>query len=281
MAMADQDKAVAVHGLCHWYGEGSLRKQVLFDVALDVARGELVFLMGPSGCGKTTVLTLVGALRSVEQGSVTVLGRELAGASEAGRVASRRRTGFIFQNHNLHRSLTALENVRMGLEALGQAMPRDADAQCRAMLMRVGMEDHAHKLPNQLSGGQKQRVAIARALVGEPALVLADEPTAALDGKTGRDVIELLRNLATERGLSVLMVTHDNRILDFADRIIAMEDGRLITAENSVQGGEAAPWAAADPVHTNGLWNSHGSAASQSSSSESRRHAVKLTMPTR
>jgi putative ABC transport system ATP-binding protein len=239
MRPALPEPAVLLRGLSHSYGEGSLRKQVLFDIDLQVAAGEVVFLMGPSGCGKTTILTLVGALRSVQDGSVRVLGRDLAGAAEAELVATRRTIGFIFQNHNLHRSLTTLENVRMGLEAQGGRLPADADARCLAMLETVGLSDHAWKRQDKLSGGQRQRVAIARALVAEPRMVLADEPTAALDRQTGHDVIALIRRLARERGMTVLMVTHDNRILDLADRIVEMEDGRII--ETASPGGEPAP----------------------------------------
>jgi putative ABC transport system ATP-binding protein len=222
--------AVMLRDLSHWYGEASLRKQVLFDIDLSVAAGEVVFLMGPSGCGKTTILTLVGALRSVQAGSVNVLGRDLTGASEPDLVATRRKIGFIFQSHNLHRSLSALENVRMGLEAQGGRLLVDADARCLAMLETVGLAEHAWKRQDKLSGGQRQRVAIARALVAAPSIVLADEPTAALDRQTGYDVIALIRRLARERGMTVLMVTHDNRILDLADRIIEMEDGRIVGA---------------------------------------------------
>lgn len=220
--------AIALDGVNHGYGLGSARRQVLFDLSLGIRRGEVVFLMGPSGCGKTTVLTLVGALRSVQQGRVDVLGHALAGADEAALVRARRRVGFIFQGDNLHRSLTAMQNVRMGLEARGEAGRPGAAARCMTMLEAVGLGDHAGKRQNALSGGQKQRVAIARALVAAPELVLADEPTAALDSRTGRDCVRLLRDLAHEKGTTVLMVTHDNRILDLADRILCMEDGRLV-----------------------------------------------------
>lgn len=222
------EPVVAVSGLSHWYGNGEMRRQVLFDLDLVIASGEVVFLMGPSGCGKTTVLTLVGGLRSVQKGSVRVAGRELAGADETELIANRRNCGFIFQAHNLHRSLTALENVRMGIEAQGRGLPADADARCRRMLGIVGLDDHAHKRQDQLSGGQRQRVAIARALVAEPALILADEPTAALDRQTGHDIVALMRRVACERGMTVLMVTHDNRVFDLADRILEMEDGRVV-----------------------------------------------------
>jgi putative ABC transport system ATP-binding protein len=222
------DCAIEISHLNHWYGEGDVRRMVLRDLNLTVERGKTTFLMGPSGCGKTTLLTLVGALRSVMEGSVKVLGRELLGADEATMVETRRRIGFIFQHHNLHRSLTVLQNVRMGLEVKGQAGDRDATDRCMAVIDAVGLSDHANKFQDQISGGQKQRAAVARALVGRPDLLLADEPTAALDSKTGRDVIELMQRLAADRGMTVLMVTHDNRILDIADRIVEMEDGRIL-----------------------------------------------------
>jgi putative ABC transport system ATP-binding protein len=238
------DPTLSIAGLSHWYGSGEMRRQVLFDLDLVVLRGEVVFLMGPSGCGKTTVLTLVGGLRSVQQGKVRVAGRELLGADETGLIANRRNCGFIFQSHNLHRSLTALENVRMGLEAQGR-LPADADERCRQMLAVVGLEDHAAKRQDQLSGGQRQRVAIARALVSEAVLILADEPTAALDRQTGHEVVALMRRVARERGSTVLMVTHDNRVFDLADRILEMEDGRIVGHRQ----GDAQPVPHAGPGH--------------------------------
>jgi putative ABC transport system ATP-binding protein len=219
---------VAISGLSHWYGAGDSRRQVLFDLELAVPRGEIVFLTGPSGCGKTTALTLVGGLRSVQRGSLAVVGHELNGADEAALVANRRRCGFIFQSHNLHGSLTALENVRMGLEAQGRGFGPDTEERCRRMLADVGLDDHRDKRQDQLSGGQRQRVAIARALVSGPRLILADEPTAALDRQTGHDIVALMHVVARERGTTVLMVTHDNRVFDLADRILEMEDGRIV-----------------------------------------------------
>lgn len=224
----DIDVAVRVRQLSHAYGEGSTARQVLFDVDLTIERGEIVILMGPSGCGKTTVLTLVGALRSVQSGSVRMLGQELSGADRKTQIAVRRRIGFIFQANNLHDSMTAFENVRMGLEVQGAQAMRDATERCTAMLAAVGLADKVHAYPARLSGGQKQRVAIARALVASPTLVLADEPTAALDKATGRQIVDLLQDLAKKQGSAILMVTHDNRILDIADRILEMEDGRII-----------------------------------------------------
>lgn len=219
--------AVRVRKLNHVFGSGQTAKQVLFDFDLDVSRGEIVLLMGPSGCGKTTVLTLVGALRSMQSGSIYTLGTALLEADEATMISVRRRIGFIYQSHNLHESLTALENIRMGLEVHGPAALVDWRARCEATLEAVGLSAFADQYPAKLSGGQKQRVAIARALVARPPLILADEPTAALDKSTGRQIVDLLQALAQRQGSAILMVTHDNRILDIADRIVEMEDGRI------------------------------------------------------
>ena len=223
--------AIELRDLSHWYGSGSMRRQVLQGVDLQVAPGEVVLLTGPSGCGKTTLLTLVGALRQVQQGSVQVLGHQLAGASRGERQRLRRSIGMIFQGHNLLRCLTAEQNVQMGSDLLPGLSYRARRDQAREWLRSVGLGDELHKLPHDLSGGQKQRVAIARALAAHPRLLLADEPTAALDSQTGREVVELLRSLAREQGCAVLMVTHDPRILDIADRLVRMEDGRLMEAE--------------------------------------------------
>jgi putative ABC transport system ATP-binding protein len=223
--------AIDLHDLCHWYGSGSMRRQVLQGVNLQVAAGEVVLLTGPSGCGKTTLLTLVGALRQVQQGSVLVLGQDLQGAGRRERQQLRRSIGMIFQGHNLLRCLTAEQNVQMGSDLLPGLSYRARRDQAREWLRAVGLGDQLNKLPHDLSGGQKQRVAIARALAARPRLLLADEPTAALDSKTGREVVELLQRLAREQGCAVLMVTHDPRILDIADRLVRMEDGQLSEAE--------------------------------------------------
>ena len=164
----------------------------------------------------------------MQSGSVRTLGQDLLGADRATRIAIRRRVGFIYQAHNLHESLTALENVRMGLEVQGPHTMREAHERCANMLAGVGLLDKIHAYPAKLSGGQKQRVATARALVARPALVLADEPTAALDKAAGRQIVDLLQDLAKQQDSAILMVTHDNRILDIADRILEMEDGRII-----------------------------------------------------
>ena len=228
--------AVDVRGLSHWYGRGSTRRQVLQSVELAIQPGEVVLLTGPSGCGKTTLLTLVGALRQVMDGSVRVLGQELGGCGRGDRQRIRRHIGMIFQGHNLLRCLTAEQNVQMGADLLPGLSYRVRRDLARQWLRAVGLEDHMEKLPHDLSGGQKQRVAIARALAAQPRLLLADEPTAALDRRTGRDVVLLLQSLAREQGCAVLMVTHDPRILDVADRLVQMEDGRLWSEEPALAG---------------------------------------------
>jgi putative ABC transport system ATP-binding protein len=220
--------AVRVRGVNHWFGRGAMCRQVLQGVDLTIRPGEVVLLTGPSGCGKTTLLTLVGALRQVMDGSLEVLGQELQGSSRSERQRLRRSIGMIFQGHNLLRCLTAEQNVQMGADLLAGMSYRARRDVSRQWLRSVGLGDHLGKLPHDLSGGQKQRVAIARALAARPRLLLADEPTAALDSRTGREVVDLIRGLARDQGISVLMVTHDPRILDIADRLVRMEDGQLI-----------------------------------------------------
>ena len=226
--MSAPHAVVSVQDVSFSFGEGSVRKQILFGVSLELMAGEIVLLTGPSGSGKTTLLTLIGALRRVQEGSIRVLGTELCGSSARTLTETRRKLGFIFQAHNLHRSLTAQANVRMGLEVHPELDSATMDREAAEALNHVGLKEQARQLPAQLSGGQKQRVAIARALAGKPRLLLADEPTAALDSKAGREVVELMQRLAREQQTTILMVTHDNRILDVADRILDMEDGRLV-----------------------------------------------------
>ena len=220
-------QVVTINHLNHAFGKGELRKPVLFDVDLQINAGEIVIMTGPSGSGKTTLLTLIGGLRSVQSGSVKILGQELDGASKAELVKVRNQIGFIFQSHNLLSCLTVEQNVRMSLR-----LHQDIDFEQRSqmtthILEEVGLGDRLNFYPDSLSGGQQQRVAIARALVSQPQLVLADEPTAALDSKSGRNIVEIMQKLAKEQGCTILLVTHDNRILDIADRIVHMEDGRL------------------------------------------------------
>jgi putative ABC transport system ATP-binding protein len=222
------DVSINVAALNHWFGSGEARIQALFDVNLKVKRGSLTVLMGPSGSGKTTLLTLMGCLRDVQDGSINLMGHELNGASADLNVAMRRRLGFIFQAHNLHGSLTALQNVLMGLQVHGTADPSSQLAAARHMLKLLGLGDRMDYLPGNLSGGQKQRVAVARALVGNPEVVFADEPTAALDSESGTVIVEMLKRLGQVRGTTTVMVTHDNRILELASRIVTLEDGRIV-----------------------------------------------------
>jgi putative ABC transport system ATP-binding protein len=217
---------IQIENLNHSFGEGNLQKPVLIDINLEIQAGEIIILTGPSGSGKTTLLTLIGALRSMQEGSLKILDRELKGASQKQLVATRNRIGFIFQAHNLLKSLTAWENVAMPRRLQPQIPNRQQLAV--EILTTLGLGDRTHYYPENLSGGQKQRVAIARALVSKPQLVLADEPTAALDSKSGREVVDLMQKLAQEQRCTILMVTHDNRILDVASRIIHMEDGCLV-----------------------------------------------------
>ena len=222
------DTVVNIANLSHFFGEGKLRKQILFDINLTLNSGEVIILKGPSGSGKTTLLTLMGGLRSAQSGSLQVFGEELVGARKTKLVKTRRNIGYIFQAHNLLASLTAKQNVQMSLELHDGINKQEIEQRAISLLSAVGLGEHIDYHPQNLSGGQKQRVAIARALVSHPKMVLADEPTAALDSKSGRDVVELMQQLAREQGCTILIVTHDNRILDVADRIIELEDGKII-----------------------------------------------------
>ena len=228
------ESVVEISNLNHYYGRKILRKQVLFNIDLTIDRGEIVILTGPSGSGKTTLLSLIGGLRSVQEGSLIALGKELNGASEEELVRVRRQIGYIFQGHNLLPFMTARQNVQMSVELHEKISDRKARGKSDAILKAVGLGDRANYYPQNLSGGQKQRVAIARALVSYPQLILADEPTAALDSKTGREVVDLMHSLAKEEGAAILMVTHDHRILDLADRILKMSDGSLLPEEEIV-----------------------------------------------
>ncbi|WP_174713515.1 DevA family ABC transporter ATP-binding protein [Nostoc sp. TCL240-02] len=230
--MIEKEPVIAIKNLNHYYGKGALRKQILFDINLEIYPGEIVIMTGPSGSGKTTLLSLIGGLRSVQEGSLKFLGEELVGVSQNKLVQMRRKIGYIFQAHNLLGFLTAKQNVQMAVELNDNISQTEAMAKSKAMLGSVGLEERVDYYPDNLSGGQKQRIAIARALVNHPPLVLADEPTAALDKQSGRDVVEIMQSLAKNQGTTILLVTHDNRILDIADRIVEMEDG-LLTRNSS------------------------------------------------
>jgi putative ABC transport system ATP-binding protein len=225
---SNQAGAITIQSLNHYFGNGDLKKQVLYDINLIIQAGEIVLLTGPSGSGKTTLLTLLGGLRSAHEGSLKILNQEMCGASKEQLLKIRCNIGYIFQAHNLLSFLTARQNVRLSLELHDHYTDAECDRLVDEMLTAVGLGERLDYYPEQLSGGQKQRVAIARALVSSPKIVLADEPTAALDRKSGRDVVEILQRLAKERDCTILLVTHDNRILDIADRLLYMEDGRLV-----------------------------------------------------
>ncbi len=229
-------RTIRIRGLQHYYGEGELKNQVLFDNHLDVFAGEIVIMTGPSGSGKTTLLTLIGTLRTVQEGELRVLNRELYGATPNELIGTRRNIGFIFQAHNLFRSLSAIQNVKMGMELFGLS-EKEMHKRATTLLERLGLGGRIHYKPDSLSGGQKQRVAIARGLAHAPRIVLADEPTAALDEESGRIVVDLFKELARERGVTILMVTHDNRVLNAADRIVNMVGGHITS---DVVVGEAA-----------------------------------------
>jgi putative ABC transport system ATP-binding protein len=212
-----------------FYGDGDSRNQVLFDINLHVAPGELVVMTGPSGSGKTTLLTLVGALRSVQEGRVEVLGHDLASLRGSDLVRVRRDLGFIFQMHNLFESLSAYENVKMAMQLNPNMRAVEMRERGMDMLERLGLGHRVDYKPHSLSGGQRQRVAIARALANRPRLVLADEPTAALDPDSTRNVVRLFKEMTEENGSSIVMVTHDHRIIEMADRLVHMVDGRIVS----------------------------------------------------
>lgn len=222
------EPVVRVEGLNHYYGEGEARNQVLFDNRIEIPAGQLVVMTGPSGAGKTTFLTLIGALRSVQEGRIEVLGRDLSRLAGGELVEVRRDIGFIFQMHNLFDALSAYENVKMAAQ-LGDCPRAEMRRRGAGILERLGLGHRIDYKPRFLSGGERQRVAIGRALVNHPRLVLADEPTAALDKDSTVNVVNLLKQTTIEHGSAVMMVTHDHRIIDAADRLVHMVDGRIMS----------------------------------------------------
>ncbi len=227
---------IVMQGVNHWFGEGDARWQAICDMSFEVERGSLTVLSGPSGCGKSTLLTLAGCLRSVQDGSVRLLGTELRGADVTVQQAMRRRLGVIFQAHNLHDSLTALQNVLVGLQVHGRQGCAAAQQMAATHLLRtLGLGERTGHLPARLSGGEKQRVAIARALVSNPEVVLADEPTAALDRASSLVVVEMLKAMGRTRGVSTLMITHDDRIHRLADKVLLLRDGRLVEGSGTAR----------------------------------------------
>ncbi len=226
-----QDPVISLKNVNHWFGHGESRKHALKDISLDIYPGQIVICTGPSGSGKTTLLTMLGGLRSCMDGSLKILGEELRGASKGQLSKLRLNVGFIFQAHNLMMFMNAKRNVRLALELHDEQFDHDMDHLATEMLEKVGLGERVDYMPDDLSGGQRQRVAIARALVSKPKIILGDEPTAALDKESGRQVVKLMKQMAEENQTTIIMVTHDNKILDVADRIIIVDDGALASKE--------------------------------------------------
>ena len=218
---------ISIRNLRHSYAEGDEIKEVLHSVDMDFYGGEIVIIMGPSGSGKSTLLKIIGAQLTLQEGDVRIGDFSLKGASAKDLMKIRRRLGFIFQSHHLLNSISVLQNVQLPLAFEPDATAKTSRARALEALDTVGIASQAFKKPSRLSGGQRQRVAIARALIRRPPIVLADEPTASLDEKSGREVVELIRKMAKDLGVTVVLVTHDNRILDIADRIVKLVDGRI------------------------------------------------------
>jgi len=216
---------IDVDRLSFSFGSGVLVQPVLKDVTIAIRQGEIVLITGPSGSGKTTFLTIIGGLRQAFHGSVKVLDQQLVNSDEQVKIKVRQQIGYIFQQHNLLKSLTALQNVSMALEMNNTLTEQQRLGRSAEMLSAVGLGDRLHYKPGQLSGGQLQRVSIARALVGQPKIILADEPTASLDKQSGYEAVSILKQLAKESQTTILLVTHDYRILDVADRVVELEDG--------------------------------------------------------
>jgi putative ABC transport system ATP-binding protein len=223
--------AVNARSVSKWFGEGETRVQALRSLDLEIRMGELSMLMGPSGCGKTTLVSVIAGLLDASEGELEVLGERPAEMSPNEQIVFRRsNVGFVFQQFNLLPALTAAENAAVPLFVAGEGQ-RESVAKAEALLAELGMAARAHALPNQLSGGQQQRVAIARALIHDPRLVVCDEPTSALDAESGHAVMELLTGIAVRDDRAVIVVTHDSRVLEFADTIAHMEDGHIVGVE--------------------------------------------------
>jgi len=236
MNKQERNTVIRAKGLSKVYREGATELRALQEVDLEVRTGELTLLMGPSGSGKTTLLSILGCILRASEGKLEVLGEDVSLLAESELPRIRRGAiGFVFQGFKLFPALTAAENVALALDVRG-VRAGEAKKRGEELLAEVGLAQKARSFPADLSGGQKQRVAIARALAGDPPILLADEPTAALDSTSGRTVIELLQRLARVHGRAVVMVTHDPRVLSFGDRIIHLEDGRIVREEKSVMG---------------------------------------------
>lgn len=228
-SVEDTAPIISVRNVRHSYREGDGVKEVLHGIDLDFYPGEIVIIMGPSGSGKSTLLKLIGAQLTIQEGDIIIDGENLQGATPKKLMLLRRNLGFIFQSHHLLDSISVLQNVQLPLAFAEDATGESSRAEALEVLSTVGIADQAGKRPSQLSGGQRQRVAIARALIRKPGIVLADEPTASLDQKSGREIVEIIKKMAKELGVTVVLVTHDNRILDIADRIVSLVDGKLVS----------------------------------------------------
>ena len=231
----DLKVAVEVRGISKHFGTGERRVTALDRVSWHVYAGQMSMIVGPSGCGKTTLLSVIAGILNADEGSVTIFGQDVSGMSDRARTRFRaRHIGFVFQQYNLLPALTAAENAAIPLVIAGWSKARAVD-QAKAVLSSLGMGKKTDSLPNQLSGGQQQRVAISRALVHEPSLLVCDEPTAALDHETGLSVMELLREAAVKPDRAVVVVTHDNRVFHFGERIAHMDDGRVVQVEDKAR----------------------------------------------
>jgi putative ABC transport system ATP-binding protein len=228
-----QEPAIVLRHVSKVYGTGPLAVEALRDIELSVNPGEFLMLVGPSGSGKTTLVSVIGCVLQPTSGEVSIFGERIDHRTEAELPLLRLHfVGFIFQGFNLLPALSARDNVALPLRLRGWTRD-DATREADATLGEVGLGSKVHRKPGDLSGGEKQRVAIARAIAGRPPLILADEPTASLDARVGHQVTEMLRDLSHERGHTVLVVTHDNRIFHLADRVVHIEDGRIVEAEDA------------------------------------------------
>lgn len=230
--MPSDNVAVQIRGLSKSFGTGDRQVKALEDVSWDVYKGEMTLIVGPSGCGKTTLLSVVAGILNADEGRVDIFGSDVTTMTDRQKTKFRaKHIGFVFQQYNLLPALTAAENASIPLVIAGWSKDK-AVARAREVLRSVGMGAKTESLPNQLSGGQQQRVAISRALVHEPSLLVCDEPTAALDHETGLTVMQLLLEAAVRPDRAVVIVTHDNRVFHFGDRIAYMDDGHLIKVES-------------------------------------------------
>jgi putative ABC transport system ATP-binding protein len=233
--------AIVCKGVTKHYGEGSAKVVALRGVDLEIDKGELLMLVGPSGCGKTTLISVIAGILDRDAGECTVFGKDFSAMGQRQRTLLRgREIGFVFQAFNLLPTLTAAENVAVPLMILGESRSA-AVKKAEGMLAAVGLGDRARSMPNQLSGGQQQRVAISRALIHEPKLIVCDEPTSALDHETGHVIMRLLKNMALRDDRALVIVTHDQRIFPFADRIAKMDDGRIVKLAKDYKDLESTP----------------------------------------